>query len=160
MTLPKVGNLAPAFSLLDQDGEKVDLKQFQAKQNVVLYFYPKAMTPGCTNQACGFRDASKAYEKLDTVVLGVSPDPVARLQKFREKYSLNFDLLSDEDHAVADKYGVWGLKKFMGREFMGLIRTTFIIGKDGRLKRIIGKVKTKTHHDDVIACMKELEIGN
>ena len=114
MAFPKVGNLAPAFSLLDQDGNSVTLKQFRDKKNVVLYFYPKAMTPGCTVQACGIRDSKKALEKADTVVLGVSPDPVARLGKFIEKQDLNFTLLSDEDHAIADKYGAWGLKKFMG----------------------------------------------
>lgn len=156
MAFPKVGNMAPAFSLLDQDGKKVSLAQFKGKQNVVLYFYPKAMTPGCTVQACGIRDSKKAFAKLDTVVLGVSPDPVAKLGKFIEKQDLNFTLLSDEDHAVAEKYGAWGLKKFMGKEFMGVLRTTFIIGKDGRLKHVMDKVATKTHHDDVIAVVKEL----
>lgn len=156
MAFPKVDNMAPAFSLLNQDGEKVSLKDFRGKQNVVLYFYPKAMTPGCTVQACGIRDSRKALGKLDTVVLGVSPDPVARLGKFIEKQDLNFTLLSDEDHAVTEKYGAWGLKKFMGREFMGVLRTTFIIGKDGRLKHVMDKVKTKTHHDDVIALIKDL----
>jgi peroxiredoxin Q/BCP len=156
MAFPKIGNLAPAFSLPDQDGNKVSLKQFRGDRNVVLYFYPKAMTPGCTTQACGLRDSQKALAKLDTVVLGVSPDPVARLGKFIDKEKLNFTLLSDEDHAVAEKYGVWGLKKFMGRESMGILRTTFIIGKDGRLKHIMDKVKTKTHHDDVIALIGEL----
>jgi len=159
MTLPKIGNLAPAFSLPDQNGNKVSLKDFVGKKggdnkNVVLYFYPKAMTPGCTVQACGLRDANKELEKLDTAALGVSPDAVPRLQKFIDKEKLNFTLLSDEDHAIADKYGCWGLKKFMGREFMGLLRTTFIIGKDGKLKHIISKVNTKTHHDDVIAWIK------
>lgn len=158
MAFPKVGNLAPAFSLPDQDGNKVSLKQFKGKQNVVLYFYPKAMTPGCTVQACGIRDSQKQLAKLDTVVLGVSPDPVARLGKFIDKEDLNFTLLSDEDHAVAEKYGAWGLKKFMGREFMGILRTTFIIGKDGRLKHVMDKVATKTHHDDVIALIKELDL--
>jgi peroxiredoxin Q/BCP len=148
--------MAPAFTLLDQDGNKVSLKQFKGKKNVVLYFYPKAMTPGCTTQACGIRDSRKALEKLDTVVLGVSPDPVARLGKFIEKQDLNFTLLSDEDHAVADKYGAWGPKKFMGREFDGILRTTFIIGKDGRLKHVMEKVNTKTHHDDVLALIAEL----
>ena len=156
MPFPKTGNLAPAFTLLDQDGNKVSLKQFRDSKNVVLYFYPKAMTPGCTVQACGLRDSAAQLKKLDTVVLGVSPDPVARLGKFIDKEGLNFTLLSDEDHAVADKYGAWGLKKFMGREFMGILRTTFIIGKDGRLKYVMDKVKTKTHHDDVIAAVKEL----
>ena len=157
MAFPKVGNLAPAFTLLDQDGSKVSLKDFRGEKNVVLYFYPKAMTPGCTTQACGLRDSKKALTKADTVVFGVSPDPVPRLGKFIEKEGLNFSLLSDEDHAIADKYGAWGLKKFMGREFMGILRTTFIIGKDGRLKHVMDKVKTKTHHDDVLALLAELD---
>ena len=156
MAFPKVGNMAPAFTLQDQDGNKVSLKQFRGDKNVVLYFYPKAMTPGCTVQACGIRDSKKGLAKADTVVLGVSPDPVARLGKFIEKQDLNFTLLSDEDHAVTEKYGAWGLKKFMGREFMGVLRTTFIIGKDGRLKHVMDKVKTKTHHDDVLAMIKDL----
>lgn len=156
MAFPKIGNMAPAFTLPDQDGSKVSLKQFKGKKNVVLYFYPKASTPGCTTQACGIRDSRKALEKLDTVVLGVSPDPVARLGKFIEKQELNFTLLSDEDHAIADKYGAWGPKKFMGREFDGILRTTFIIGKDGRLKHVMEKVNTKTHHDDVLALIAEL----
>ena len=160
MAFPKVGNLAPAFTLTDQDGNKVSLKQFRDNQNVVLYFYPKAMTPGCTAQACGLRDSQKELEQLDTTVLGVSPDPVARLGKFIEKQDLNFTLLSDEDHAVAEKYGAWGLKKFMGRESMGILRTTFIIGKVGRLKHIMDKVKTKSHHDDVIAIIRELDLGS
>jgi len=158
MAFPKVGNLAPAFSLKDQDGNTVRLRDFRDDRNVVLYFYPKAMTPGCTTQACGLRDSQKELRKLDTVVLGVSPDPVARLGKFIDKESLNFTLLSDEDHAVAEKYGAWGLKKFMGKEFMGILRTTFIIGKDGRLKHVMDKVKTKTHHDDVIGQIKSLEL--
>ena len=156
MAFPKIGNLAPAFTLLDSTGEKVSLKQFRGKKNVALYFYPKAMTPGCTVQACGIRDSKKALAAADTVVLGVSPDAVARLGRFVEKQDLNFTLLSDEDHAIADKYGAWGLKKFMGREFMGVLRSTFIIGKDGRLKHVMDKVKTKSHHDDVLALVKEL----
>lgn len=158
MAYPKIGNLAPAFNLQKQDGSKVSLKDYRDKKNVVLYFYPKAMTPGCTTQACGIRDTKKELEALDTVVLGVSPDPFPRLQKFIDKHELNFDLLSDEDHAIADKYGVWGMKKFMGKEFMGLIRTTFIIGKDGRLKDVMDKFKTKSHHDDLLARLKELSL--
>ena len=122
----------------------------------MLYFYPKALTPGCITQACGIRDTKKDFDKLDAVVLGVSPDPVKKLQSFIEKKELNFDLLSDEEKTVAEKYGVWGLKKFMGREFMGILRTTFIIGKDGRLKHVMDKVKTKTHHDDVLEILKTL----
>jgi peroxiredoxin Q/BCP len=156
MALPKIGNMAPAFSLLDQDGNKVSLKDFREKNTVVVYFYPRAMTPGCTVQACGIRDSAKQLADLDTVVLGLSPDPVKKLAKFVEKEGLNFTLLSDEDHAIAEKYGVWDLKKFMGRESMGILRTTFIVGKDGRIKHIIDKVKTKSHHDDVVAIIADL----
>ena len=157
MAFPKVGNVAPQFSLQDQDGETVSLKQFKGTHTVVLYFYPKAMTPGCTVQACGLRDAAPQLNKRDVVALGVSPDPVSRLAKFRDRDGLNFTLLSDEDHAIADKYGAWGPKKFMGREFDGILRTTFIIGKDGRLKAVMDKVKTKSHHDDVLAIIDALD---
>ncbi len=157
MALPKIGNMAPAFSLLDQSGNKISLKDFRGEKNVILYFYPKAMTPGCTVQACGLRDSKRALGRQQAVALGISPDPVSRLKKFEEKESLNFTLLSDEDHAVADKYGVWGLKKFMGKEFMGILRTTFIINKQGRLVHIMDKVKTKSHHDDVVEVLKSLE---
>ena len=153
--LPKVGNLAPAFTLIDQDGKKVSLKDFKGKKNVVLYFYPRAMTPGCTVQACGIRDSKSKFAKINTVVLGVSPDAPEKLQRFIEKQNLNFTLLSDEDHKIADKYGSWGPKKFMGREFDGILRQTFIIGKDGKLKHIITKVKTKSHHDEVYDYIKE-----
>ena len=156
MSMPKLGNLAPAFKLKDQNGDDISLKDFRGEKHVVLYFYPKAMTPGCTVQACGLRDSLQSLEQSEAVALGVSPDPVARLKKFEEKEGLNFTLLSDEDHALADKYGVWGLKKFMGREFMGIIRTTFIIDKQGRLVRIMNKVKTKTHHADVAKILAEL----
>jgi len=155
MTHPKIGNLAPAFSLLDQNGDKVSLKDFRGKHNVLVYFYPKAMTPGCTVQACSLRDEKAELKKLDTIVLAISPDPVARLKKFAERDSLNFTLLADEDHAIAEKYGVWDLKKFMGREFMGIVRTSFLINKEGRLAHIMDKVKTKTHHDDVLAILRD-----
>ena len=154
MAAIKIGNLAPAFALPNQDGETVSLKDFRGNRNVVLYFYPKAMTPGCTTQACGLRDSARALAGLDAVVLGVSPDPVKKLAKFIEKDKLNFTLLSDEDHAIAEKYGVWGMKKFMGREYMGILRSTFIINKEGRIAHIMDKVNTKTHHDDVIALLK------
>ncbi|MCB1666002.1 MAG: thioredoxin-dependent thiol peroxidase [Pseudomonadales bacterium] len=153
MPHPKIGNLAPAFTLQDQDGKTVKLQDFRG-QNVLVYFYPKAMTPGCTVQACGLRDEKAELKKLNTVVLAISPDPVARLKKFAERDGLNFTLLSDEDHAVADKYGVWDLKKFMGREFMGIVRTSFLINAEGRLVHIMDKVKTKTHHDDVLALIR------
>jgi len=155
MTKPKIGNIAPAWTLLNQNGEKVALKDFRGKKNIVFYFYPKAMTPGCTTQACGITNYQKKFAATDTVVFGVSPDAPSRLVKFIEKQKLNFDLLSDEDHKVAEKYAVWGPKKFMGREYIGILRTTFIIGKDGRLKHIIDKVTTKTHHEDVLTFIKE-----
>jgi peroxiredoxin Q/BCP len=113
----KVGSSAPKFTLLNQDGEKVSLKDFIGKK-VLVYFYPKAMTPGCTVQACSLRDSKKVYDKNKIVILGVSPDAPARLKKFIERDSLNFTLLSDEDHALAESFGVWGLKKFMGKEYM------------------------------------------
>lgn len=156
MTHPSVGNLAPEFSLKDQNGNLVNLSDFKDKKHVVLYFYPKAMTPGCTTQACGIRDHKKDFDERDTVVLGVSPDPVKRLPKFIEKENLNFTLLSDEDHAVAEQYGCWGMKKFMGKEFMGLIRTTFIIDKEGKLVKLLDKFKTVTHHEDVLKVLDEL----
>lgn len=155
MATPVVGKQAPAFTLHNQDAEAVSLADFKSKKNVILYFYPKAMTPGCTVQACGLRDSAAQLSAQDTVVLGVSPDPVNRLQKFIDKESLNFTLLSDEDHAVADKYGAWGPKKFMGREYDGILRQTYIIDKDGKLRHIMDKVKTKTHHDDVLGWIRE-----
>lgn len=156
MAFPEVGLIAPAFTLLNQDGKSVTLTDLREKVNVVLYFYPKAMTPGCTVQACGIRDSKPKLSFRETVVLGISTDPVQRLMRFREKEKLNFDLLSDEDHKVADQYCVWGLKKFMGREYMGLKRMTFIIGKDGKLKHIMEKVKTKTHHDDLLSLLDNI----
>ena len=157
MTLLQVGDKAPTFSLSDQHGNTVKLEDFRGKHNVVLYFYPKAMTPGCTTQACGLRDHQAELAQQDAVVLGISPDPVARLLRFIEKKQLNFTLLSDEDHAVAEQYGAWGKKKFMGHEFLGIIRSTFIIGKDGRLLAALYKVRTKTHHDDVLKILNEQE---
>lgn len=155
MSLPKIGNMAPSFTLKDQNGDKVSLKDFKGDKNVVLYFYPKAMTPGCTTQACAIRDYKADFAKLNTVVLGISPDSPERLTKFQDKEGLNFTLLSDEDHKVAEKYGSWGRKKFMGKEYDGILRQTFIIGKDGRLKEIMNKFKTKSHHEDVLEYLNE-----
>jgi thioredoxin-dependent peroxiredoxin len=154
MSFPKLGNLAPSFSLLNQRGELVELKAFKGKSKVVVYFYPKASTPGCTVQACGLRDYAAEFKALKTVVLGVSPDAPAKLQKFDDKYELGFDLLSDENHAIADAYGVWGLKRFMGREFMGIMRISFIIDEAGRLVKILEKVNTKTHNNELITYIK------
>jgi peroxiredoxin Q/BCP len=114
------------------------------------------MTPGCTTQACGIRDTQDEFEKRNAVVLGISPDAPSRLEKFIEKQSLNFDLLSDEDHKIAEKYGVWALKQFMGKEYVGIHRLTFIIDEKGKLVHIMEKVKTKSHHDDVLAILDSL----
>lgn len=154
MALPKIGSIAPNFSLSNQSNEIIELKNFKGKSNVVVYFYPKAATPGCTLQACGIRDYAAEFMQLNTRVFAISPDAPAKLLKFDVKYDLGFDLLSDEDHAVAELYGVWGLKKFMGREFMGILRTSFIIDQSGRLVKILEKVNTKTHNDDVIDYIK------
>lgn len=150
MSFLNVGDKAPDFALQNQNGDLVRLSDYKGK-TVVVYFYPKAMTPGCTTQACGLRDTNSAYVSRDIVVLGLSPDPRERLKRFEDKYDLNFTLLSDEDHSVAEAYGAWGLKKFMGREFMGILRSTFVIDGDGVISHVMAKVKTKTHHDDVLA---------
>ena len=152
LELPATGKAAPAFTTVNQNGDKVALKDYKGKK-VVLYFYPKAMTPGCTTQACGLRDTQAELAERNAVVLGISPDAPNRLVKFIEKHDLNFDLLSDEDHSIADKYGVWALKQFMGKEYEGIHRVTFIIDEQGKLAHIIEKVKTKTHHDDVLAIL-------
>jgi peroxiredoxin Q/BCP len=152
----KVGSTAPAFSLPDQNGKKVSLKDFKG-HNVVVYFYPRALTPGCTVQACGLRDAEQELADHNIVVLGISGDPVKKLKQFEEKKDLNFPLLSDEDHKVAEAYGSWGLKQFMGREFMGILRQSFLIGPNGKILHIMDKVNTKTHHDDVLNFFKNLE---
>lgn len=155
MQLLDEGKKAPAFKLKNQRDEWVSLADLKGKR-VVLYFYPKAMTPGCTVQACGLRDTKEELAAHNAVAIGVSPDPVAKLAKFEEKHELNFELLSDEDHQLCEKYGVWGLKKFMGREFMGVNRVTYIIDEAGKIAKVFAKVKTKTHHDDVIATLAQL----
>ncbi|MCH8550915.1 MAG: thioredoxin-dependent thiol peroxidase [Natronospirillum sp.] len=149
------GTPAPDFSALNQQGETVSLKDFSGKK-VVLYFYPKAMTPGCTTQACGLRDSKKELADRNTVALGVSPDAPKRLIKFIEKENLNFDLLSDEDLTLCNAFGVWGLKKFMGKEYDGVHRVTYIIDEQGVIRHVMPKVKTKTHHDDVLAALDGL----
>lgn len=156
MVFPKIGNIAPNFSLVNQANEVIQLKDFRGKNNIVVYFYPKASTPGCTVQACGIRDYAAEFKRLNTRVLAISPDAPAKLLKFDSKYDLGFDLLSDEDHAVAEAYGVWGLKKFMGREYIGIVRTSFIIDQNGHLVKILEKVNTKTHNDDVIDYIKAI----
>src|SRR6185503_420072 len=148
--MPALGSEAPDFTLPDQDGNEVMLSDLRG-QPVVLYFYPKADTPGCTTQACGVRDHMAEYERLGAVVLGASPDPVKR---FHDKQGLNFRLLADEDHSVAETYGVWGEKKMYGKTFMGVQRATFIIDADGTVAHVIPKVSPKTHDEEVLAFLR------
>ncbi|HET9171107.1 MAG TPA: thioredoxin-dependent thiol peroxidase [Actinospica sp.] len=149
------GDPAPDFTLPDQHGEPVSLSSFSGR-TVVLYFYPKADTPGCTTQACGVRDHRPDYEAADAVVLGVSPDAPTKIARFDEKYSLGFPLLGDEDHAVAEAYGVWVKKSMYGKTYWGVQRTTYIIGPDGKVAHVIPKVKPGTHDDEVLAALSEL----
>ncbi len=155
LTFPPLDQIAPQFTTTDQNGEEVSLADFKGKK-VVLYFYPKASTPGCTVQACGIRDNKETFAKANTVVLGISPDATKRLTNFTTKQELNFPLLSDEDNSIAESYGVWALKKFMGKEYVGIHRVTFIIDEEGILRHIMEKVKTKTHHDDVLNIINTL----
>ncbi len=153
--VPVVGAPAPRFELPNQHGENISLADFQGAKHVVLYFYPRALTPGCTVQACALRDSREALVGAQTVVLGVSPDPLARLLRFVEKHSLDFDLLSDVEHRVAKAYGTWKPKKFMGREFIGQHRSTFIIDREGILRHMMPKVRTRHHHDEVLSWISE-----
>jgi peroxiredoxin Q/BCP len=150
-----VGDTAPDFELPDQDGEPVKLSSFRGKP-VVLYFYPKADTPGCTTQACGIRDHRADYESAGAVVLGVSPDPVSRVKRFHDKQSLNFALLADEDHAVTDLYGAWVEKSMYGKKYWGAQRTTFVVDESGTIAHVIPKVTPKTHDDEVLAALADL----
>ena len=145
MNTLSAGDAAPLFSLPDQDGNPVSLESLKGKK-VLVYFYPKAMTPGCTVQAQGLRDIQNELQQNNVVVLGISPDAVKRLPKFIEKEQLNFTLLSDEDHTVADAFGVWGPKKFMGKEYDGIHRITFLIDEEGNIEQVFNKFKTKEHH--------------
>jgi peroxiredoxin Q/BCP len=148
------GKKAPDFTAIDQNGDKVKLSSFKNKKNIVLYFYPKDMTPGCTTEACDFRDNFKKFK--DTEILGVSIDSPERHQKFIEKQELPFTLISDEDKKVVEKYGVWQEKSMYGKKFMGIVRSTFIIDKAGKIQKIYPKVKVKGHVDDVIEILKGL----
>ncbi|MFZ5444899.1 MAG: thioredoxin-dependent thiol peroxidase [Myxococcota bacterium] len=150
------GKKAPAFSLKNQDGKTVKLSDFAGKV-VVLYFYPKDDTPGCTTEACDFRDQHSALTKAGAVVLGVSPDDEARHLKFAGKHQLPFTLLADTEHAVAEKYGAWGEKSLYGKKFMGIIRSTFLIGADGKVAKVWPKVKVAGHVDEVLAAVKSLK---
>jgi thioredoxin-dependent peroxiredoxin len=148
------GDAAPDFELPDQDGRPVRLKDFRG-QRVVVYFYPRADTPGCTTQACGVRDRKADYAEAGAVVLGVSPDPVAEVKKFHEKYSLDFPLLADEDHSVAEAFGVWVEKSMYGRKYMGNERTTFIVDSEGKIAEVLRKVKPAEHDQQVLAALAE-----
>jgi peroxiredoxin Q/BCP len=146
------GDEAPDFTLRSEAGVDVTLSSFRGRP-VVLYFYPRDDTPGCTTQACGIRDAYDEFERAGAVVLGVSPDDERSHVKFKEKYKLPFMLLADTDHEVAEQYGVWGQKSYMGRKFFGVSRSTFVIGKDGTIKRVFEKVKPAEHAGDVLAVL-------
>jgi peroxiredoxin Q/BCP len=148
----EVRDPAPSFALPSDTGETVSLESLRG-QPVVLYFYPRDDTPGCTTQACGIRDAWDEFERSGAVVLGVSPDNPKKHAKFREKYGLPFTLLADEDHSVSEKYGVWVEKSFAGKKYMGVERSTFVIGADGTLTRVMRRVKPDTHADDVLAAL-------
>ncbi len=149
MNTLQAGDKAPEFTLLDQNEKEISLNQFSGKK-VLVYFYPKAMTPGCNVQAQGLRDSKEALKALNVEVLGLSPDAPKRLVKFTEKFDLNFTLLSDEDHAVADAFGVWGLKKFMGKEYDGIHRMSFLVDENGMVEHVFNKFKTKNHHEVVL----------
>ncbi len=149
------GDQAPDFTLPDQSGEPVTLSDLRG-QTVVLYFYPRADTPGCTTQACGVRDHAADYDEIDARVIGISPDPVTAVRKFADKYDLGFTLLADEDHAVADAYGTWGEKSMYGKTYMGVQRATFIIDADGRIAKVFPKVSPKTHDAAVLEALGAL----
>ena len=150
----KEGNKAPDFSGKNQDGKPVRLSSFKTKKNVILYFYPKDMTPGCTTEACDFRDQFKKFK--NTIILGVSADSPERHRKFIDKYNLPFELIADENKKICMKYGVWQEKKLYGKTFMGIVRSTFIIDKAGTVKKIIPKVKVKGHIEEVVEILTKI----
>jgi len=152
--MPKERSVAPNFAAKDANGETVRLKDLRG-QKVVLYFYPKDDTPGCTKEACSFRDAFAAFKKRDIKVLGVSTDSEASHKKFAAKYKLPFTLLADPDHSIADAYGVYGEKKFMGRTYMGVKRITFLIDEKGKVKKVFEKVKPEEHARDVLEAFEQ-----
>ena len=151
----QVGDLAPQFTLLNQDNQPISLSDFKGKK-ILVYFYPKALTPGCTTQACGLRDAKRELEKLGVVILGISTDSPKKLTQFVEKKALNFTLLSDEDHQVAEQFGVWGEKKFMGRTYDGIHRISFLIDEQGKIQHVFDKFKTGEHHQVVLDYLHSL----
>jgi thioredoxin-dependent peroxiredoxin len=151
---PRVGDPAPDFTLPDHNGDPVSLADLRGK-TVVLYFYPKADTPGCTTQACGVRDHRVDYASAGATVLGISPDPVSKVKKFHDKYALDFALLADEEHKVAETYGVWVEKSMYGRKYLGNERTSFIIDADGRVAEVLRKVKPAEHDELVLRALQD-----
>ena len=149
----KEGEEAPQFSLPDQDGELVSSNDFEG-QRILLYFYPKAMTPGCTVQACNLRDSADDFKKYNVVVIGISTDKPEKLSRFVDKELLNFTLLSDEDHKTCDAFGVWGEKEFMGKTYDGIHRISFLIGKNGKIEKVFDDFKTANHHTVVLDYLK------
>jgi peroxiredoxin Q/BCP len=149
------GDTAPDFELADQNGEQVKLSDLRG-ETVVLYFYPRADTPGCTTQACGVRDRGADYAKAGARVIGISPDEVGAIEKFSGKYDLDFTLLADADHAVAEAYGTWGEKSMYGKKYMGVQRATFIVDSEGKIAKVFPKVSPKTHDDVVLKALDEL----
>lgn len=155
MKMLQAGDIAPLFTLHDQNDQPVSLESFKGKK-VLVYFYPKALTPGCTTQACGLRDAKTELEKLGVVILGISLDSPKKLAQFTEKKELNFTLLADEDHKVAEQFGVWGEKKFMGRTYDGIHRISFLIDEQGKIQYVFDKFKTGEHHQVVLDYLQSL----
>jgi thioredoxin-dependent peroxiredoxin len=153
--LPEAGQPAPDFKLASTEDRDIGLADFKGKQAVVLYFYPRDDTPGCTAEACSFRDLRSLFNEHGAEILGVSTDTVKSHKKFQAKYHLTFPLLADPDHAVADQYGVWQQKKFMGRQYMGVARTTFVVDKNGTIKAVFPNVKVEGHADRVLAALEE-----
>ena len=149
------GNQAPAFTLLNQQESPISLSDFRGKK-VLVYFYPKALTPGCTTQACGLRDSKSELDELGLVVLGISPDTPKKLAQFIEKKALNFTLLSDPDHKIAEQFGVWGEKKFMGKTYDGIHRISFLIDENGKIIHVFDKFKTKEHHQIIVDYLRSL----
>lgn len=153
----KEGEKAPKFSLPDQDGELINLTDFKGNR-VLIYFYPKAMTPGCTVQACNLRDASDEFKKYNVTIIGISTDKPEKLSRFMEKELLNFTLLSDENHEVSQAFGTWGEKEFMGKTYDGIHRISFLIGKDGKIEKVFEDFNTNNHHEIVLDYLKNHSI--
>ena len=150
----QAGDAVPKFTLNDQNNRPVSLAQFKGRK-VLIYFYPKALTPGCTTQACGLRDAKNELEKLGVVILGISPDSPKKLAQFADKKDLNFTLLADEDHQVAEQFGVWGEKKFMGKTYDGIHRVSFLLDESGKIQHVFDKFKTGEHHQVVLDFLRQ-----